>query len=354
MTEKQWMIYGAYGYTGQRIVREAVNRGLRPVLAGRNSEKIRSFAQRMNLACRCFDLSDPERTGPHLDQISLVLNCAGPFAATSVPLAKACMESGADYMDITGEIEVLETIHGLGEKAEERQVILCPGSGFDVIATDCMAAALKSSMPAAKYLTLAIRSKSSLSPGTAKTIVESFKHHGMIRQNGVIKEVPLFHKIRKIDFGSGPETAVAIPWGDVSTAYYTTGIPCIEVYAAFPERWTSLLKPARAFRSLLGRNLMQRFLKKIIEIQMKGPDRHQRAAASTRLWAESGDQTGRRFQAKLTTANGYDVTITGSLGIVLKLMTSKPKPGVYTPSQLMGTHYISQLPGCGPIRIFQT
>ncbi|MFO8083744.1 MAG: saccharopine dehydrogenase NADP-binding domain-containing protein [Desulfobacterales bacterium] len=352
MPEKPWIIYGAYGYTGKRIARKAVERGLRPIIAGRNCKKVRTLAEQLNLDYRCFDLQDFEQICMHMDKVGILLNCAGPFIATSVPLVKACMEAKADYLDITGEIEVFEYIHALDEKALKTGTILCPGAGFDVIATDCMAATLKLCMPDAGYLALAFHSRGPLSPGTAKTIMEGFKYKGMIRKNGVIKSVPFACKVREIDYGSGPMTSVTIPWGDVSTAFYSTEIPNIEVYVSVPERWINILKIMGFFRPFITRKLVHKFLKKIIEFQFKGPTSQERKATSVSLWAEIRNNSGRCLQATLTTANGYEVTITGALGIVEKLLAQRPPPGVYTPSQLMGADYISRLPGCGPINIF--
>jgi short subunit dehydrogenase-like uncharacterized protein len=106
------------------------------------------------------------------------------------------------------------------------------------------------------------------------------------------------------------------------------------------------------FRPFITWELVDKFLKKIIEFQFKGPTYHERKASSVSLWAEIRNNSGHCLQATLTTANGYDVTITGALGIVEKLLAQRPTPGVYTPSQLMGADYISRLPGCGPINIF--
>jgi short subunit dehydrogenase-like uncharacterized protein len=352
MHEKPWMIYGANGYTGRLIAEEAVLQGLRPILAGRNKKKIKMLAQQLNLKWCCFDLKNPDVISFCLDRVALLLNCAGPFTATSVPLAKACLKTRTNYIDLTGEIEVFEYIHALNEKAIEAGVVLCPGAGFDVIPTDCLAATLKKHMPDAEYLALGFESKTPLSPGTAKTIIEAFKYGGMIRKNGILTPVKLAHKVRKIDFGSGTKTSTTISWGDVSTAFYTTRIPNIEVYVALPEKTITAMKILRIFRSIISLEPVQRFFKKIIEIKIKGPSIQERKTSRVRLWGEVVNSKGDCMRAHLTTANGYDVTMMGALGIVKKLLENKPKPGVYTPSQLMGDCYLLKLPGSGPITLF--
>ena len=54
-----WMIYGATGYTGELAAREAVERGLRPVLAGRNADAVGALARQLGLEHRAFGLDDP-------------------------------------------------------------------------------------------------------------------------------------------------------------------------------------------------------------------------------------------------------------------------------------------------------
>jgi short subunit dehydrogenase-like uncharacterized protein len=352
MSEKPWMIYGANGYTGRLIAEEAVLQGLRPILAGRNKKKIKMLAQQLNLKWCCFDLKNPDIISSCFDRVALLLNCAGPFTATSVPLAKTCLKTRTNYIDVTGEIEVFEYLHALNEKAIEAGVFLCPGAGFDVIPTDCLAATLKKHMPDAGYLALGFESKTPLSPGTAKTIIESFKYGGMIRKNGILTSVKLAYKVRKIDFGSGTKTSTTISWGDVSTAFYTTRIPNIEVYVSLPEKTITAIKILRIFRSIIALEPVQRFFNKIIEIKIKGPSIQERKTSRERLWGEVVNSKGDCVRAHLTTANGYDVTMMGALGIVKKLLENKSKPGVYTPSQLMGERYILQLPGSGPITLF--
>ena len=105
-----WMIYGANGYTGELIARKAVKDGQRPYLAGRDQAKVRPLAEELNLPWRVFDLSKPEAIVAGLEDMSLVLHCAGPFSATCAPMVDACIATSTHYLDITGEIAVFEAI----------------------------------------------------------------------------------------------------------------------------------------------------------------------------------------------------------------------------------------------------
>ncbi|WP_419419409.1 saccharopine dehydrogenase family protein [Legionella sp. D16C41] len=344
-----WMIYGANGYTGELIAREAKARGLNPVIAGRNASKINSLAKELNLPSEVFDLLDEQEVKRQLNNMQLVLNCAGPFSATSQPMIKACIQTGTHYLDITGEISVFEYAYQQNLLAKAANIILCPGVGFDVIPTDCLAAQLKKALPDAHYLVLGFDSNSSLSPGTAKTAVEGLAQGGKVRIDGKIKTLPLAWKTRRINFGRGEKLATTIPWGDISTAYYTTGIPNIEVYIPMPAKRVSMLKRVNYLRWLLGLKPIQNFLKKKAA-QQQGPNA-EALNGVTYVWGEVKNAKGESKTATITTANGYALTVEGSLAVVLHLLEHPEESGYKTPSQLMGADFINKLTGSNKLKI---
>ncbi|WP_172560674.1 saccharopine dehydrogenase family protein [Vibrio parahaemolyticus] len=348
---ERWIIYGANGYTGELIAREAVKRGHHPILAGRSLEKVQSLAAELELQSLAFSLEDKSSAVQHISGSSLVLNCAGPFSSTAKPMMKACLEAGAHYLDITGEISVFEFAQTLQSQAKEASVVLCSGVGFDVIPTDCIAATLKAALPDATHLSLGFDSRSGFSPGTAKTSVEGLAQGGKVRLNGKITTVPLAYKVRNIDFGDGEKLAMTIPWGDVSTAYYTTGIENIDVFIPGSPNMIKNAKRANWVRPLLGITWVQNLIKSRIERTVKGPNEEQRNQLPTYVWGKASNKLGQSKTARVQTANGYSLTVTGSLAIVEHLLHTKPEAGVYTPSKLMGSNFVSQLPGSSGITI---
>src|SRR6516225_3617265 len=120
---------------------------------------------------------------------AVVANCAGPFAATSAPMIDACFTSRAHYLDITGEVDVFLAAQRRHADAQAARIVICPGVGFDVIPTDCMAAVLKEALPDATHLVLAFDARGPMSPGTARTMVRSLhlgKRGSRVRRNGVL------------------------------------------------------------------------------------------------------------------------------------------------------------------------
>src|SRR3954469_7653307 len=214
-----WMIYGANGYTGELVAREAVRKGHAPILAGRNAEAVGKLARELGLPSRVFSLDDPQSTAAELYGVQAVLHCAGPFIHTSAPMVNACLATGAHYLDITGEITVFESIFRRGDEAKKANVALIPGVGFDVVPSDCLAARLSAALPDATELALAFDTAGGgASRGPMETMIEGCPGAGAIRRNGEIVPVPVAFDGREIDFGSGTgkRRAMTIPWGDVS------------------------------------------------------------------------------------------------------------------------------------------
>ncbi len=340
-----WMIYGANGYTGRLVAAEAVGRGLRPVLAGRNRGELADLAGELGLEYRVFGLESPEVLVDELQSMKLVLHCAGPFSATSEPMIEACLATGTHYLDITGEIGVFEHAWKQSDRANHSDVVLCPGVGFDVVPTDCLAASLVGRLPSATSLALAFEPGGGMSRGTAKTSVEGMSKGGCIRKNGKLQTVPLGWKTRRIPFAHAERNAVTIPWGDVFTAWVSTGVPDIEVYVSVPPSAVKRLRRLRLVQPLLGLGFVQGFLKRQIDKRAPGPNAEKRGATDTQLWGEVASADGRHATGTMTTPNGYDVTVSASLGVVEFLLENEVEGGYYTPSLLLGPEFAASLPG---------
>ncbi|MEX0959984.1 MAG: saccharopine dehydrogenase NADP-binding domain-containing protein [Burkholderiales bacterium] len=344
---KQWMIYGANGYTGRLVARLAVDRNLQPVLAGRRRETIEPLASELGLASRVFDLADAAAVAGNLKGIAAVLHCAGPFSATSGPMLAGCLRAKTHYLDITGEIAVFEDIHSRDAEFRDAGIVAMPGVGFDVVPTDCLAAMLKQALPSATHLKLAFMSRNGrLSPGTTKTMFEGLPHGGRIRRHGSIVAVPPAWKVESIPFTADRTAlAVTIPWGDVSTAYYSTGIPNIEVLVGAPERQISKMKLSRFARWLMGLGPVQAIAKAQIGRRVKGPNDEERARGETLLYGETWDDAGNSAVLRLRTPEGYSLTAESAVTATLKVMEDNLQPGAYTPSMAFGADFVLTLTG---------
>src|SRR5574339_775360 len=113
------LIYGSYGYTGQLIVEHALAQGLRPVLAGRNKNKLIAQAEKHHLEHRAFRLDEAETLDAVLHGVDAVLHCAGPFVHTFRQMAEACLRTGRHYVDISGEIVGFEALAAMDAQARD-------------------------------------------------------------------------------------------------------------------------------------------------------------------------------------------------------------------------------------------
>jgi len=340
-----FLIYGATGYTGCLIAEEAARRGHRPILAGRNAETVKALALALGLDRRIFALDDANAVAEGIRDMQTVLNCAGPFARTAKPMADACVRTGVHYLDITGEEDVFAALAARDAEAKTAGVMLLPGVGFDVVPSDCLAAHLKRRLPSATRLALGFMSRSRMSRGTALTVVENINGGGLVRQDGILKKVPAAWKTRTIDFGAGPVKAITIPWGDIATAFYSTGIPNIEVYMAAP--WTLRVgaRLSRRLGWLLGAALVQGFLKKRIRAGPPGPTAAERARGWSLLWGEVADDAGTKAVARLRGPEGYTMTVRSALAVVERVLAGQARPGFQTPATAFGPDFVLGLEG---------
>ena len=346
MVDKKWMIYGANGYTGELIARESKNKGLNPVLAGRSAKVISLIASDLHLPSRIFSLDKHQTVVDNLKDIHTVLYCAGPFSKTSNNLIEACLETHTNYIDITGEIDVFELLNTYTNAAIQHQIAILPGMGFDVVPTDCLALKLKKLLPDATTLTLAFFGQGGQSKGTRKTVIESLKSGAKIRINGKIKKVPFAYKTREITFKEiGKQTVVLIPWGDVSTAYYSTNIPNIEVYMCMLKRGIKQMKRYQHFGFLFSFGVFENFLKKRIDKTHVNPSEEVRSKTKSFIYGEVSNTQGKSCTLELVTPNGYNLTILTALAAVEKTLSNTLKPGFYTPSMAFGEDFILQIEG---------
>lgn len=338
---KNFLIYGSYGYTGKLIVEQAVKEGLRPLLAGRDEEQLRSQAEKYNLEYRAFPISDSAALDAALMEVVAVLHCAGPFVLTYRQMAEACLRTKRHYVDISGEIEGFEALAAMDGDAQRAGIMLLPGGGFDVVPSDCLIAYAAGKLSGATHLELFIKSiGGGVSRGTARSGIENSQRQGRIRRDGKIISVPNVWDSKYVDFGRGPSRLISMGWGDVSTAYHSTGIPNVTVYMSFPAVMVNLMRLTRFVGPILYTRWARDFIKWLIgKFFAPGPSRKQNENGFSLLIAEvtDGKQTVR---AKLRTPEAYHLTALTSVEMMKRILSSDYKIGFQTPSKAYGTDFI--------------
>ena len=342
-----FLLYGCYGYTGQLIAKEALKQGLKPILAGRNAEKTISFAQSLGLDYKVFSLENKDETLSALRNCEVVLHAAGPFSKTSRQMVDACMQTGTHYLDITGEISVFESLAARDAEAKNAGVMLLPGVGFDVVPSDCLALQLKQALPDATTLRLFFKFMGGgVTQGTAKTIAEGMGLGSIIRKNGKFVSIKEGSLVLKRDFGKGLQNSVTTPWGDVSTAWYSTGIPNIEVYFQFPDSMIRGLKWSSYLGWILQSEWVQKILQKRIEKGQKGPSEDELKTGKSLIIGEAENASGKIVKAILKGPQGYYLTAVAAVSATKKVLEKNVTPGYKTPSMQFGAGFAEETGLC--------
>ncbi len=340
------LIYGAYGYTGRLIVSECLKHGINPLIAGRNAEKTKDFADKHDLEYDVLEVSEKDKLESWLKKGDLVIHCGGPFIHTAKDMVDACIATGTHYLDITGEYQVFDLVKGYDKIAAEKNLMLMPGAGFDVVPSDCLAKHLHNKLPSATDLTLAFVSKGGkLSRGTAKTMIENLGDPQIRRRNGEYEEVVMGKSLREVDYGDFSQISMGISWGDVSTAYHSTGIPNIEVFSGTDEQQISKLKKTLRLSFIIKSRIIKNYLMRQMDKRPDGPRDEKREAASMFLWGEVSDGN-KTIEARLKTPNGYTLTALTSVLIARKVFEGSFKAGFQTPSSAYGEGLIEEIEGC--------
>jgi short subunit dehydrogenase-like uncharacterized protein len=346
MQQNHFLLYGANGYTGQLIARYARQYGLEPILAGRNKEVLKSLSTQLSMPYEVIDLNDTQRLQTALKEVKVVLHAAGPFQFTARQMVQACLQTDTHYLDINGDISVFEMLKHYDQTARQTGIMILPGAGFDVVPTDCTALLLKKSLPDATDLKLAFATLGGgLSHGTATTMVNKLGEGGNMRKNGIIIRQPLGQKGFWIDFGKKKLFVMSIPWGDVSTAFFTTGIPNVETYAGVSPSVYRILKLQPLFNWLLRTSSIRNFIKKKIDTRAAGPTDEMRSKARSLIWGQVTNAAGQTAIARMETPDGYTLTAHSSLLIIKKILQDDFLSGYQTPATAYGQDLVLEIPG---------
>lgn len=335
------MVYGANGYSAQLIIEELIQRGVKPILAGRNLEAIKDVAKKYSCHYKVFDLNDEEESIKSLEEVHTLINCAGPFKYTAKDLIDYCISSKTNYLDITGEIPVFAYAYGNGNRAKENGIVILPGAGFDVIPTDCLAKKLIELMPDATHLKLAFKNcNGGISRGTTLTSLEFIGGNGKIRRNAKIVDSQVGEFTIEVKHPQFSMYGISIPWGDVFTAYLSTGIPNIEVYMGLTKVQFLLRKIIIASLSLFKIKFIKRITSKYVSKKFSGPNKKQRDKTETFIYGKVKNAKGESIEQAYKILEGYNLTAKGATEIALRVFNNELKPGYYTPSLAFGSNFL--------------
>lgn len=343
MVGNSLLIYGATGYTGRLLADAAQARGLTPILCGRDAERLAAFAATLGLQYRVAELNASfEKI---LEGISVVINAAGPFVSSSGAVVEACLRAGAHYLDLSAELSAIETVERYGAEAASRGIMLMPAVGFDVVPSDCLALHMARQLPRPTHLRLGIAGLELMSRGSAKTLVEQAGRPTRIRRRGRVIDIAPGTLEHTFDYGSGPSPSIAVAWGDICTAFYSTGIPNIEVYFEATPGVRMMTTVNRTMGGLLATAPMRAWFEWHMGLVPEGPGEFERAQRSGIIVAEVEDASGRRKRARLRTPEAYTFTVMTAIAIAKRALRGDIERGFQTPARVYGPDFVLSFAG---------
>jgi short subunit dehydrogenase-like uncharacterized protein len=339
------LIYGASGYTGKLLTRAAADHDLHPILAGRDGAQLRAVAAPLRLRYRVVPVDDARRLSEALRDVHVLLNAAGPFSATARPLVDACLRTQTHYLDLAGELAVFSELERLDEEARDRNLMLMPGAGFLVVASDCLAAHVAARLPGAHRLRIGTSRSLFLSRGSARTMLGLVADAVMVRRNGVLTSVPVGAVEREFDYGQGRRRSTAMSMAELVTAFRTTGIGDIEAYVEVNPVEHAALWLAARMAWLMRNPLCQVALQTQAELLPDGPSDDERGHGGRAVVVEAEDRAGRTLRARLCTPEAYRFTAAAALTIAGRVLRNELQAGFQTPALTYGADFVLGLEG---------
>jgi len=343
MAHTTWMLYGATGTTGTLIAEQAIRRGHHPVLAGRSAASLAALGKRLGLPWIAVGLDAPDELQRAVSDVDAVLNAAGPFIATAPPLVEACLAAGTHYLDIAGEIPVLQHLFARDQAARERNISLIGGVGFGVVASNSLVKYVADQLPEATTLELVVKADNQqTSQGATKSRLEVLAGGGRVYRDGHLVPLRLGKGLKAFRFPDGAVDILPAPSGDLEAAYRATGIANITAFIPF-RRSAALLLPLLQLGLSLRpiRGWLQAAVDKQGTRQPAGQVGGQRTSY---VWARATNQNGHQVEAWLELGEGYHFTAASSVQAVEHVLRDQPS-GALTPAQAFGADFVLTIEG---------
>ena len=339
------VLYGASGATGRMVAARAVERGLPIVLAGRDHSKLEQLSVGLGgVPVRIARLDDEASLVRALAGATAVLNAAGPFEDTTVPLLCAALAARVHYLDLSGEARAVQSAASFGAAARERGCMIMPSIGFDVVASDCLAVHVVRTLPTATRLALGIFGLDGFSRGSARSMARQAGAAVLVRRRGALELSAPGELRRSFKLDGVERAAVAVTWADVVTAFVSTGVPSIETY--FGE--TPALQMAMAANRALHASGMGPMAARMLDPLVRdfGAGYVVSAVeASTTIVAEARANDGQVVTARLRCPGPYAFTALSAVAVLERVLAGDIEHGFETPARVYGADFVLSLPG---------
>jgi short subunit dehydrogenase-like uncharacterized protein len=336
------MLYGAYGATGRRILDEALRRGHRPLLAGRDGKQLAELARATGLAYQPLALEDGVALRTALLRVRAVMNAAGPYRVTGPAMRAACLAAGCSYFDINGELEDFSAALACDAEARARNIAIVPGVGYGVVFGESLATHVASLLPDATWLRLSLATQTAArSRGASLSTAGAIASGGReIRDHQLQQRALASSSWRAPDPSASGMRFSAGPLAELMAAHRSTGIA--NIVAGIPlSRAAAILM--RFAGPAIGK-LMMWGAARAPKSPGATPPAETGEALHSRIWAEAGNAAGQRVAAMLETGEGYGAASASAVRAI-ELQLREPRRGALTPAQAFGARFALLIPG---------
>ena len=335
-----WMLYGAYGTTGRLILDEALRRGHRPLLAGRDPARLRELRNDTGLDTVLLPLEDAAALRATLSGMKCVLLAAGPYEQTGPPMRAACLDAGCSYLDINGELEDFSRALACDAEARAAGVAVIPGVGFGVVFGESLAAQVTRRIPDASWLRLSLATQTAgRSRGATLSAAGAMAAGGRDINQGALRNRAIASPTwrgpgadgSRLRFAAAPRAELVAVQHSTGVRNIVAGIPMSLVAAAF----------VRLTAPWLGKVLARqgtRLSSRTEPVPLEGA-----TTLRSRVWAEARNATGARVVALLETGEGYRAAADAAVR-ALELQLREPRVGALTPVQAFGAEFALLVP----------
>jgi short subunit dehydrogenase-like uncharacterized protein len=288
-------------------------------------------------------LDQPDQLRQAASKVDAVLNAAGPFIVTAPPLVAACLAAGTHYLDIAGEIPVLQHLFARDQAARERNIALIGGVGFGVVASNSLVKYVADRLPGATTLELAVKADNQqASQGATKSRLGVLASGGRVYRDGRLVPYRLGKGLKALRFPDGTLDILPVPSGDLEAAYRATGIANITAFIPF-RRSAALLLPLIQF-GLSIRPIRGRLEAALDRRGTRQPESQVGMQRTSYAWARATNQNGQQTEAWLELGEGYHFTAASSVQAVEYVLRDH-QSGALTPAQAFGADFVLNIEG---------
>lgn len=303
-TQGKLLIYGATGFTGNLVVREAARRGLDFEIAGRSEDKLAALSAELNVRYHVFSVDDMDGWEQSLEGKTALLNIAGPFSETANQAMEACIKFKVHYFDITAEVDIYRLAESKDAAAKAAGIMLLSGAGLFTTYDPLVVHTIKRvENPVA--LRVAFKYSGGFTPGSVASSANIINAGLLVRKNGEIKKLDEASNAA-FDLGDGPEDFSLMPLGGVVLSFKSTGIPDIEEY----------------FKMAVPAELNTERSKILVEVT---------------------DEDGTIVRSMADMPDGYMPTATSAVEIVTRALNGSFKIGFQSPGSAYGAALLTSL-----------